>query len=96
VAALRDRARAAASRRVADARIELASMRARLATLGPAATLSRGYAVVQHHGPGGGLAVLRSAARVAPGDALRIRLADGTVAATVAGEPPARHDVGHG
>jgi exodeoxyribonuclease VII large subunit len=81
---------------VADARVELTSMRARLATLGPAATLSRGYAVVQHRDPAGGLAVLRSAAGVAPGDALRIRLADGTLAATVTAEPPARHDVGHG
>jgi exodeoxyribonuclease VII large subunit len=96
VGVLRGRAQNAAVRRVADGRVELAAMRARLATLGPAATLSRGYAVVQHRNAGGEFAVLRSAAGVAGGDELRVRLADGTVAATVTGVLPARHDVGHG
>jgi exodeoxyribonuclease VII large subunit len=61
---------------------DLEHVRARLATLGPAATLARGYAIVQRvtaeerH-------VLRSVADVAAGDPLRIRVADGAVAARV-------------
>ena len=48
---------------------------ARLTTLGPAATLARGYAVVQ--GPEG--AVLRSVQDAPPGTRLRIRVADGAI-----------------
>ena len=51
-------------------------MPARLATLGPAATLARGYAVVT-----AGDRVLRSAADAPAGTPLRIRLADGAVTA---------------
>lgn len=54
---------------------------ARLATLGPAATLARGYAVVQD----GSGAVLRSVADAPAGAALRIRLADGAVGAVSTG-----------
>ena len=50
---------------------------ARLATLGPAATLARGYAVVQNLSAGG--AVLRSAQDAPAGTRLRIRVADGAV-----------------
>lgn len=49
---------------------------ARLATLGPAATLARGYSVVQ-----AGSAVLRSVDDAPAGTRLRIRVADGAVVA---------------
>ncbi|MUL78039.1 exodeoxyribonuclease VII large subunit [Mycolicibacterium sp. CBMA 226] len=50
---------------------------ARLATLGPAATLTRGYAVVQNLSAAG--AVLRSAQDAPAGTRLRIRVADGAI-----------------
>ena len=53
---------------------------ARLATLGPAATLARGYAVVQ-----AGNHVLRSVDDAPAGTPLRIRVADGAVAAVSEG-----------
>ena len=56
---------------------------ARLATLGPAATLARGYAVVQ--GRCRAYAVLRSVGDAPPGTRLRVRVADGAVAATSEG-----------
>jgi len=61
---------------------DLEHVRARLATLGPAATLARGYAIVQRVA-GTERHVLRSVADVAPGDPLRIRVADGALAARV-------------
>lgn len=57
---------------------------ARLATVGPAATLARGYAVVQTVGAAGPH-VLRSVDDAAAGTRLRIRVADGAVAATSEG-----------
>jgi exodeoxyribonuclease VII large subunit len=76
---------------------DLEHVRARLATLGPAATLARGYAVVQRVPDDGGygpLPVLRSVDEVGPGDRLRIRVADGAVAATVGdqSEPAAKRN----
>ncbi len=56
---------------------DLAHRRAQLAVLGPAATLARGYAVVQAAG-----VVVRSVAEAPAGTALRIRLSDGAIAAT--------------
>jgi exodeoxyribonuclease VII large subunit len=50
---------------------------ARLATLGPAATLARGYAVVQV--TTGSMPVLRSIADAPPGTRLRVRVADGAL-----------------
>ncbi len=62
---------------------------ARLATLGPAATLARGYAVVQTvptEGPAQESArVLRSVTDAPAGIRLRVRVADGAVAAVSAG-----------
>jgi exodeoxyribonuclease VII large subunit len=58
---------------------------ARLATLGPAATLARGYAVVQTVPDAGPSAVLRSVGDAPPGTRLRVRVADGAVAATSEG-----------
>jgi exodeoxyribonuclease VII large subunit len=59
---------------------------ARLATLGPAATLARGYAVVQTVSSSGPAAVLRSAEDAPAGTKLRVRVADGSVAATSEGQ----------
>jgi exodeoxyribonuclease VII large subunit len=59
----------------------LAHTAARLTTLGPAATLARGYAVVQ--GPDG--AVVRSVADAPEGTELRVRLSDGALHAVVTG-----------
>lgn len=58
---------------------------ARLATLGPAATLARGYAVVQTVGTDGPPQVLRSVQGAPAGTQLRIRVADGAIAATSEG-----------
>jgi exodeoxyribonuclease VII large subunit len=55
----------------------LGRRRAQLAALGPAATLARGYAVVQVAG-----AVLRSIADAPEGTRLRVRVADGAIRAT--------------
>jgi exodeoxyribonuclease VII large subunit len=87
VAELRHRGRTAVSGRLARAGDDVAHLRERVAALSPAATLARGYAVVQ--GPDG--AVIRGPAAVADGDTLRLRLAGGDLAATAAGAwpPPA-------
>lgn len=58
---------------------------ARLATLGPAATLARGYAVVQALP---GQSVLRTVGDAPSGTRLRIRVADGAVGAVSSGEDP--------
>ncbi len=82
-------ARAAAQRAVLRrfdrAGAELEHLTARLTALGPSATLARGYALVQLAGTGDGEVpqLLRSAADAPPGTHLRIRIADGAVAATV-------------
>ncbi|MDT5113314.1 MAG: exodeoxyribonuclease large subunit [Mycobacterium sp.] len=52
---------------------------ARLTTLGPAATLTRGYAVVQTLDASGSATVLRSIDDAPAGTRLRIRVADGAV-----------------
>jgi exodeoxyribonuclease VII large subunit len=63
---------------------------ARLATLGPAATLARGYAVVQTVPAAGAAAVLRSIDGAPPGTRLRVRVADGAVAAVSEGPTDGR------
>jgi exodeoxyribonuclease VII large subunit len=82
---LRDAALACTLRGLDRRATELEHLRARLTTLGPAATLARGYAIVQRVVDENPLPVLRSAADAAPGDALRIRLADGALTAAVTG-----------
>jgi exodeoxyribonuclease VII large subunit len=81
-----ERARAAARRditRLVVAESErVGHLGARLTTLGPAATLARGYAVVQAVD---GSAVLRSTADAPAGTALRIRLSDGALGAVSTG-----------
>ncbi|CAN5298975.1 exodeoxyribonuclease VII large subunit [soil metagenome] len=81
VTGLRYRARRGVGHRLAAAGTDLEHTRARVAALSQAATLARGYAVVQT--PEG--AVLRSAAGVRQGDRLRIRLAEGRLEATADG-----------
>jgi exodeoxyribonuclease VII large subunit len=87
---LREAARACLLRGLDRRGTDLEHVRARLTTLGPAATLARGYAVVQRVPdgvePGTVLPVLRSVTEVEPGARLRIRVADGAVAAAVADE----------
>lgn len=61
---------------------------ARLSTLGPAATLARGYAVVQTQPAtrsGGAAQVLHSVADAPAGTRLRVRVADGAIMATSEG-----------
>src|SRR5690606_40904788 len=84
VAALRDRARRHLRHRIEVATADLTHTVARLRALSPAATLRRGYAIVQR--PDG--RVVRSPIDVATGDAIRIRLAEGELAATVGHPTP--------
>lgn len=60
---------------------------ARLSTLGPAATLARGYAVVQvmPEAAKGAAVVLRSASDAPPGTQLRVRVSDGAIGAVSSG-----------
>jgi exodeoxyribonuclease VII large subunit len=61
---------------------------ARLATLGPAATLARGYAVVQAIPDGASPVVLRSVTGAPAGTRLRVRVSDGVFGAVSSGEGP--------
>ncbi|MDQ4118810.1 MAG: exodeoxyribonuclease VII large subunit, partial [Actinomycetota bacterium] len=74
-------ARRAVLRRFDRADAELEHLTARLTALGPSATLARGYALVQLDGDGV-RPLLRSAADAPAGTRLRIRVADGALAAT--------------
>lgn len=75
---LRDRARRSVGHRLDAANADLRHTQAQVTALSPAATLQRGYAVVQRpDGP-----VLRKAGEVRSGDRLRIRLADGRLDVT--------------
>lgn len=80
-----DRARAAVrrdiNRLVAAESDRIGHLSARLATLGPAATLARGYAVVQTADG----EILRTMADAPAGARLRIRVSDGAVGATSTG-----------
>lgn len=83
------RARAAArrdiTRMVAVETERIGHLSARLTTLGPAATLARGYAVVQAVPSAGAAHVLRTTADAPAGATLRIRVADGAVMAVSEG-----------
>ena len=65
---------------------------ARLTTLGPAATLARGYAVVQTVPVSGRAAVLRSTADAPRGSRLRVRVSDGAVTAVSEGPEGTPHE----
>ncbi len=69
----------AATRLVTQRRAHLQAVTAHLDALNPLAVLERGYALIER--PQGG--ILTRAAQAHPGDAVHIRLADGTLAAKV-------------
>ena len=77
IGGLRQRGRSSVGARLSRADDDLAHLRERVAALSPAATLARGYAVVQD----GGGSVLRAPSEVAAGDRLRVRLHGGELAA---------------
>ncbi|MGW0431676.1 exodeoxyribonuclease VII large subunit [Micromonospora sp. NPDC003197] len=79
VAGLRDRATRCLDHRLGTAAGDLRHTVARLRALSPAATLDRGYAIVQRADG----QVVRDSAEVTTGDPLRLRFARGEVAATV-------------
>jgi len=81
VADLRRRGRAAVTSRLDRARDDVAHLRERVAALSPAATLARGYAVVQTAQGG----VVRAPGEVQDGALLRLRLTGGDLAAHAAG-----------
>lgn len=81
VTALRDRARRCLRHVLDRAAVEIEHTRARVRTLSPAATLERGYAVVQRADGG----VVRRPDDVSRGDGVRLRLAEGELAATIDG-----------
>jgi exodeoxyribonuclease VII large subunit len=83
VAAMRDRARRVVTAALDRAVDNLAHTRARVTALSPAATLDRGYAVLQRADD----TVVRRSADVLPGEALRGRLADGEIALVVGTGP---------
>ncbi|MCW2872033.1 MAG: exodeoxyribonuclease large subunit [Streptomyces oryziradicis] len=79
IAALVDRSRRVLRHRLDRADGELEHTLARVVSLSPAATLQRGYAVLQHEDG----SVVRAAAEVADEQKLRARVADGEFAVTV-------------
>ncbi|MFC9786359.1 exodeoxyribonuclease VII large subunit [Rhodococcus sp. NPDC127528] len=83
---LREAGRRDVTRLVAGQTTVLEHLAARLTTLGPAATLARGYAVVQRVVPGSDPEVLRSVDDAPPGTQIRVRVADGAVVAAVMGK----------
>ena len=83
VAALAQRARRCLSATLDRAGDDVSHTRARLLALSPAATLRRGYAIVQH----GDSRVVRSAAEVAPREKLLVRFADDQLNVTADQQP---------
>jgi exodeoxyribonuclease VII large subunit len=81
VTALAQRARRCLSATLDRAADDIGHTRARLIALSPAATLRRGYAIVQHDDA----SVVRSAAEVEPGEPLTVRFADDQLTATAEG-----------
>jgi exodeoxyribonuclease VII large subunit len=79
---LRDRARRAVTAALNTERHALTATRSSLTTLGPAATLARGYAIVQRVEDGVD-GVLRSVDEAPPGTRLRVRVVDGAIQAVV-------------
>jgi exodeoxyribonuclease VII large subunit len=78
LAASRDRLQRAPLLALERRRARLDTLQARLSALSPLAVLERGYAIV-HRGDD----VVRSAAEVAAGDSIDVRVADGSFGATV-------------
>ncbi len=90
VDALARRARQSLDASLARAGDDIAHTRARLLALSPAATLRRGYAIVQH----ADAAVVRAAADVSPGERLTVRFAEDqlTVCSAAAGAGDGDHE----
>jgi exodeoxyribonuclease VII large subunit len=78
ILSLSDRARLAIAGGLSRAADDLVHIRARLITLSPAATLRRGYAIVQH----ADASVVLSAGEVTEGELLTLRFADDQLQAT--------------
>ena len=76
------RARTSLDGRLARAADDIMHTRARLLALSPAATLKRGYAIVQH----ADAAVVRSASELAAGEELTVRFAEDSAKVSVGGE----------
>ena len=92
VTQLRERSGTSVTRLLDGYQRDLLHRRAQLTALGPAATLARGYAVIQM-----GETVLRSVGQAPAGTALRVRVADGVLAARSLGPTEASAvDVGPG
>ncbi|MEK0373922.1 exodeoxyribonuclease VII large subunit, partial [Corynebacterium mastitidis] len=71
-------------------RARVSALRAQVSALGPAATLARGYAVVQVvPRDGSDPQVVTSIAQSPPGSQLRIRVADGSITAAGMSATPA-------
>lgn len=86
VIGLAQRARRCLSARLDRAHDDVAHTRGRLLALSPAATLRRGYAIVQHQDG----SVVRAAAQVAEGQTLTVRFAeDQLTVVSAAANPPA-------
>ena len=83
---LRARAAHSVERSLRAGSAEVDRLSAQVRALSPAATLERGYAVVQRSGDG---AIVRRPDDAPPGTALRLRLAEGELAAATTGERPA-------
>jgi exodeoxyribonuclease VII large subunit len=75
------RAQMATTNRLRSQRQRLAGMQLHLGGLDPASVLARGYAIVSTAGD----TVVSSAAQVAPGDSIHVRVSDGTFGAEVTG-----------
>lgn len=82
VATTRDRLRATLHRAVHAQRLQVAQSRAQVAALSPAATLRRGYAVVQREDG----RVVRRAEDVGTGERLRVRLSEGEIRVVATGD----------
>ncbi|HET6501353.1 MAG TPA: exodeoxyribonuclease VII large subunit [Amycolatopsis sp.] len=78
----RERGRRAILATLSTEQAAIASARSQLTALGPAATMARGYTVVQYPDAEGNLQVLRSISEVSEGTPLRVRVVDGAVHAT--------------
>lgn len=92
-----DRIRRQVSNLLARETSEIASLRKQVASLGPAATLARGYSVVQVQVREGSLidpdgtdpSIVTSISQATPGAQLRIRVADGSITAATLATAPA-------
>ncbi|MDF0530139.1 exodeoxyribonuclease VII large subunit [Tsukamurella sp. 8F] len=85
VARLRRDARRDVTRLIDAEGSTVGHLAARLSALGPAATMARGYSIVQRVTPEGDSPVVRSVDELAPATQLRIRLPDGAARAAVMG-----------